>query len=127
MTPVIVHQEVKYTQDLHYNIPKEWLVHNTPSRYMDRDIRTKEIMNSKTVCGANKLNSQILFYDGHCNRAIHILRSHHIKPFILKLSDSGNDHPNDNGPYLNLKGLYDQAIMNWQRHRGTLKFKNTHM
>ena len=89
------------------------------------------MINLNTVCGANKLNPQVLFYDGHCShfykRDMHILRSHHIKTFILNLSDSGDDNPNDNGPNLNMKGLYVQAIMDWQRHHGTLKFKNTHM
>ena len=64
-------------------------------------------MHLKNVCGENKLYLQLILYDGHGrnfdNRTIHILRSNHIKPFILKAGDSGNDHPNDNGPNLKLK------------------------
>ena len=85
----------------------------------------------KAVCGANKLNPHVLFYDIHENhfedRAIHILRSNHIKPFVLNMGDSGNDQPNDNGPKLKLKGICRQERMNWQRHHGTLKFTNAHM
>ena len=76
----------------------------------------KAMIHFKTVCGENKLNPQVLFYDGHDthfdDRAIHILRSHHIKPFVLKAGDSGNCHPNDNGSNLKLKGLYGQVRMN---------------
>ena len=89
------------------------------------------MMHFKTVCGANKLNPQVLFYDGHArifdNRVIHILCYHYIEPFILKAGELGNDHPNDNGPNLKLKGLYSQARMNWQRQHGTLNFKNALM
>ena len=56
MPPVIVHQASNYTQDLHYNIPKDWVVHNTPSGYMDRDGWMKGMMNLKTFCGSKKLN-----------------------------------------------------------------------
>ena len=121
----------KYTQDLHYTINKDWVVHNKPSMYMDRDGRMKEMMHLKTVCGENKLNIQILFYDGHVSnfdeRDIDIPLYHNIKPFFLKARDSGNDQPNDNGPNLNLKGLYGQARMNWQRKHVTLKPTNDHM
>ena len=77
---------------------------------MGRDVWVKEIMHFNKVCGGNKINTQLLFYDGHgsnfYDRAIHILRSNHTKPSILKAVDSGNDQPNDNGPILNLKEIY---------------------
>ena len=83
---------------------------------MKRDVWMKAMMNFKTVYGAIKLNQQDLFYDLHGshfdNRAIHILHSYHIKPFILKAGESANDQPNDNGPNLNLKGFYGQSRMN---------------
>ena len=97
---------------------------------MDRDGWMKSMTHFNTVCGANKLNTQVLFYDGHGihfdERDINILRSNRIKPFSLKMSDSENDKPNGNAPNLNLKGLYGQARMNWQRQHGTLKFTNAH-
>ena len=112
----IVHHSENCTQNIHYNIPKYCLVHNTPSRYIYRDGWTKSMMNFKTVCGANKLNLQVLFYDGHDshfdNMSVHILRSHHIKPFVLKAGDSVNDQPNDNGPNIKPKGLYGQTRIN---------------
>ena len=68
----------------------------------------KEIIYLKTVCGADNLNQQVLFYDVHgrhfYDRTIHILHYHHIKTFFLKAGDSRNDQPNYNGPNLKLKG-----------------------
>ena len=131
MQHVIIHQASNYTQNIYYNILKDWVTHNTTSEYMERDGCMKAMMHFKNVCGENKLNPQVLLYDGHGShfddRVVHILLSHHIKQFILKADDSGNSHPNDDVPKLNLKGLYVQAIMNWQIQHGTLKFKNVHM
>ena len=114
---MIVKQEENYTQYLHYKIPKDWVVHNKPSGYMDRNGWMKEIIHFKNVCGENKLNPWVLFYDRYGshfdNRAIHKLLSHHIKHLFLKADDSGNDHPNDYGENLKLKGIYGQVRMNW--------------
>ena len=86
----------------------------------------KAMMHFKTVCGANKLNPQVLLYDGHGihfeDRDIHILCYNHIKPFILKLSDSGNYQKNDNGPNIKVKGIYGQDRIKLQRQHGILKF-----
>ena len=65
------------------------------------------------TCGATKINPQVLFFDGHDShlddRAIHLLQSHHIYPFIFKAGDSTKDQPNDNGPNLKLKIFYGIA------------------
>ena len=37
MPPVIFYLAENYNQYLHYKIPKYWVVHNTPSGYVDRD------------------------------------------------------------------------------------------
>ena len=50
--PVIVFQEENCTQDLHYNIPKYSVVHNTPPGYMERDVWMKEMIHFKTVFGS---------------------------------------------------------------------------
>ena len=85
----------------------------------------------KTVCVPNNLNPQVLLYDVHYShfddRDIHIILSGHIKPFILKAGDSVNYQPNDNGSNLNLKGIYVQSGMNWQRQNGTLGFMDSRM
>ena len=98
---------------------------------MDSDGWMKAMINFQTVCGAKNINPQVLFYDGRGrhfdDRAINILYSNHIKPFIIKVDESGNDQPNDNGPNLNLKGLDDQAIMNCKKQHGNLKFTSSHM
>ena len=104
---MIVHQAENYTQDLHWNLPGDWLVHCTPSGYMDRDGWMKAMSLFSRTCGSSKMNPQVLFFDGHDShlddRATHILRSHHISPFILKAGDSTNDQPNYNGAILKLK------------------------
>ena len=116
MSPVIVRQESKYTQYLHYNITKDWVVHNTPSGHIYRDGWIKAMMHFKTVYGVNKIRPQVLFYDDHAShydgKTIHIICSHHIKPFVLEAGDLVNDQPNNNGPNLNLNGIYGQTRMN---------------
>ena len=83
----------------------------------------KAMMHFKNVCVANKHTPKVLFYDGHGSyfdcRAVNILLSHHIKPFILKEVDSENGHSNDDVPNIKLKGLYVQYTLSWQRKRGT--------
>ena len=32
--PVVVHHITHYAQDLHYNVPSDWVIHNSPSVYM---------------------------------------------------------------------------------------------
>ena len=40
---------------------------------------------------------------------------------FLKAGESTNDQPNENGPNLRLKKLYDDARMNWMRRQVNLK------
>ena len=83
------------------------------------------------ACGVIKLNPQVLFFDGHDrhfnDRATHLLQSHHTFPFTLKAGNSINDHPNNNGPNLNLKRYYGIVKLKWQRQHGTMKFTPAHM
>ena len=128
---MIVHQAANYAQDLHWNIPSDWLVHNTSLGYMDRDGCMKAMGLFSRTSGARKINPQVLFFDGHDShfddRDIHLLRSHHISPFILKSGDYTNDQPNDNRPNLKLKRYYGIAKVKWQRQHGTTKFTTAHM
>ena len=131
MPPVIVHQAENYTQDCHWNLPSDWLVHNTPSGYMDRYGWMKAMSLFSRTYGASKLNPQVLFFDGHDihfeDRATHIIWSHHISPFILKNGDSTNDQTNDNGTNLKLKRYYGISKLKWQIQHGTMKFTPDHM
>ena len=128
---MIVHQAENYTQDLHWNLPSDWLVQSTPLGYMDRDVWMKAMSLYSRTCGAIMMNPQVLFFDGHDShfddRATHIMRSHHISPFILKAGDSTNDQPNDNGPNRMLKRYYSIARVKWQREHGTMKVTPAHM
>ena len=128
---MIVHQGGNYTQDLHWNLPSDWLVHCMLSGYMDRDGCMKAMSLFSITCGSSKINPQVLFFDSHDShfndRATHILRSHQISPFILKAGDSTNDQPNENGPNLKLKRYYSMAKTKWQRQYGTMQFTPAHM
>ena len=121
----------KNTNDLHWNLRSDWLVHNTASEYMDRDGWMKAMSIFSMTCGASKLNPQVLFFDGRGRhfdeRATHLLQYHHISPFILKAGNSTNDHPNDNGTKLKLKRYYSIEKVKWNRHHGTMKFTPSHM
>ena len=98
---------------------------------MDRDGWTKAMSLFSRTCGSSKMNPQVLFFDDHNihfdDRATHIMRSHHIFPFILKSGESNNDQPNDNGPNLRLKRYYGIAKVKWKRQHGTMKFTPAHI
>ena len=130
MPPVIVHQAENCTQDLHWNLPSDWLFHNMPLVYMNRGGQMKAMSLFSRTCGASKINPQVLLFDVHDShfddRSTHLLWSQNTPPFILKSGDSTNDYPNDNGPNLNLKKYYGIAKLKWQRQHGTMKFTPTH-
>ena len=131
MPPVIVHQANEYSQDLHYNIPLDWTVYPTSSRYMDRDGCIKAMIQLSNICGASPVNNQIIFFDGHDShfkdRALIKMQRKNIQPFILKAGDSINDQPNDNGPNSKLKSLYNISKAMWMLKYGTTRFQPNHM
>ena len=94
MPTIIVHQEKEYSQDLNFNIPLEWIVHNTPYIYVDRIVWPKSMNQLSTVFSASIFDNQIIFFDGHDS---------HFYERILSYMDcqrtgtppydtSGNDH-----------------------------------
>ena len=94
MPPIVVHQAKYYSQYIHHNIPFEWIVHHTPSGYMDRDGWLKSMTQLYNICGASPINNQIRFLSGnysHFNgRALTKMQSKNIQPFILKAGDPIN-------------------------------------
>ena len=131
MSPRIVHQEENYTKDLHWNLPSDWLVHNTLLGYMDRDGWMKAMSLFSRTCEVSKINPQVLLFDGYDShfddRSTHLLWYHHIYPFILKAGDPTNDQPNDNGPNLKLKIYYIISKLKCKRQHGTMKFTPAHI
>ena len=117
MPPVIFDQEENYTQDIHWNLPSDWIVHNTSSRYMERDGWTKVTSLFSSTCGDRNINPQILFFNIHerrfYERTTHLLWYHHIYPFIIKVDNYTNDNPNDNGPNLKIKRYHGIAKVKW--------------
>ena len=131
MPPISVHQAKEYSQYLHYNIPLDWVVHNTPSSYMDRDRKLKYTTQLSNVCGASPVNNQILFFDGYDSHfddgAPRQIMYKNIQPFVLKSGKYIKDQPNDNGPNAKMKSIYNVAKIAWMLKYGTKKFSSHHM
>ena len=129
--PVMLRQINHYTQDIHYNIPSDWVVQNSPSGYMYRDGWHKSMDRFPSMCCSSPLNPQVLFYDGHDSHfddmALDILCKNNIQYFIPKAGYSVHDQTNDNGPIVKLNNLYGNTRMNCTRDHGTLKFSTPHM
>ena len=129
--PFLVYQRTHYTQDLHYNIPSDWVVRNSPLIYMDPDGWHKSITHFSSMCCSSPLNPRAIFYDGHSRhydyRVLNILHSHHIQSFILKMCDYLNDQPNNNGPNLELNNLHGNARINFMNNHGNLKIVPIHI
>ena len=84
-----------------------------------------------SMCCSYPLNPQVLLDNVHgshfYDRVFNILLSHHIQSFILKVGESVNGHPNDNGSNLRLKNFYGNEGMNCMRKHGDFKFTPAHM
>ena len=123
--------DTHYTQDIHCNIPNNWVARNSLSGYMYSDGWHKSMDLFVSICCYSPLNSQVIFYDGHDiyfdDRELNIHWRHHIQSFILKAGDSVHDHPNNNSPNTKLNNLYGNTRMNWMSNHGTLNFTPPHM
>ena len=128
---MVVHQSTHYNQYLHYNIPSDWVVHNSPSGYMYCYGWHKSMSHFSSMCCSSPLKPQVLFYDGHGrhfdDRALNILCRHQIHYYVLSEVDSVHDQSNNNAPNIKLDNFYGNARMNWMRHHVTLKFTPPHM
>ena len=128
---VVVHQRTHYAQDLHYNIPRNWVVQNLSPGYMDLYCWHKFMSHFPSMCVSSPINYQVLLYDGHDShfdyRVLNILHRHHILSLILRSGDSVHDKPNNNGQNMKINDLYGNEIMNWMRQHGTLKLTLSHM
>jgi len=129
--PTVIHQTTDMSADFLMNIPDDWIVHGTPSGYMDRDGWYKTITNFANLSGASKASKQFLFFDGHDSHwdsdALQLLEDRHIKSFFLKSGDSEKDQPNDNGPNACLKSCYNSAKSAWDEKFATTNFTVPHM
>ena len=81
---------------------------------MDRYGLLKYMTQLSNVCGAYSINNQILFFGGHDSHFDDLTPSYieklHIHPFVLKVGKYGNNRPNENGPNIQRKYLYNGAI-----------------
>ena len=124
-----MHQAKGYPQDLHQNVPLDWILHHTPSGYMDRDGWLKSMTQLRNICDASPIKNQILLFDLHVGRfndgELRKIMCKNIQPFILKSGNSTNDQPNDNGPNAKLKSLYSVTKSEWMMKYGTKFFHLT--
>ena len=131
MPPIIVHQAKEWSQDIHHIIPLGWIVHHTPSSYMDRDRWLKSMTQLSNVCGAYPVNNKILFFDGHASHfkdiALRQIMCKRIQPFVLKSGNSINDQPNGNGQDSKLKSLYNVEKIMCMLKYGTTTYSPHHM
>ena len=113
------------------NIPLDWTFHHTPYGYMDRYGWLKAMNQFSNICGVYPVNNKILFFDGHDinfdKRALTQMQSKNIQPFLLKVDNSINDQPNDNGPNSKLKALYNILKAKWMLKYVTTRFQHHHM
>ena len=130
-SPIIVHQAAELTADLLHGVPANWIVHCTPSGYMDRDGWFKATTVFASQFSGNPQNIQVLTFDGHDSHfdadAFDYMHQKCIRNFILKSNDSTNDQPNDNGSNGKLRACYNQEIANWKSKFGTIKLTKAHM
>ena len=131
LPPVVVHKGAEQTADFHYGVPADWLIHHSPSGYMDRDGWYKVVRMFTKLSGASKGNIQILFYDGHDSHwdadALDIMATSFVQPFVLKAGNSENDQPNDNGSNAKLKSCYNERKSKWTRKFLSHPFSPAHM
>ena len=119
---IIVHQYKEYYQNLHYNVPLDWIFHHTTSDFMYIYGWLKSMTQLSNVCGASLVNNPILFLDGHGsnfnNGALRQMMCKNTQPFVLKSGGSVNNRPNDNVPNSRMNYL----STTWQRVSGCFKY-----
>jgi hypothetical protein len=120
--PTIVHQggdEHSLRGDLSLELNADWVVHSTPSGYMDQAGFRAVVHNLIKFCGSAPDNPQFLFVDGHDSHwdaaSIKALRDNYIYLIFLKAHDSTNDQPNDLGNNAQVKVCYCYAVNRWRR------------
>ena len=124
--PVIVHQSATLSADLLLGVPGDWIVHCTPSGYMDRDGWWKAIQQFCKLSGAHAGNNQALFFDGHDSHwdadALDMMSHNFVHGFFLKAGDSVNDQPNDNGFNAKAKSIYNDEKALWDEEYVTTPY-----
>ena len=60
---MVVNQITHYTQDIHYYIPSDWVVHNSTSGYMNCNGWHKSMAHLPFMCCSSTLYPQVIFYD----------------------------------------------------------------
>ena len=125
-SPIIVHQAKWYYQDLHFNIPLEWIFYHTPSGCMDIYGWIKPITQFSTVCSDSTIKNKTNFFDlqySHVyDRTLRYTEDQNVQPFILKAVGYGNDQPNNIGMNEKLKSLLNDAKASWMMNYGETFF-----
>jgi hypothetical protein len=123
--PVIVHQGEEgdtIRADYLDGLSKDWVVHATPSWYMDQKGFALVCHSLVQHCQARMGYHKLLYVDGHeihwCSQCLRFLRDRHIYLMFLKAHDSTNDQPNNMGNNAQVQCQYKWAVNEWM-HRYT--------
>ncbi|KAJ1442357.1 hypothetical protein B484DRAFT_426828 [Ochromonadaceae sp. CCMP2298] len=127
--PVIVHQGGEgdtIRADYLDGLPKDWVVHATPSGYMDQKGFALVCYSLVQHCQARMGYPKNLYVDGHeshwCSQCLCFLRDRHIYLMFLKAHDSTNDQPNDMGNNAQVQCQYKWAVNEWMnRYAGVVE------
>ena len=133
---MVIHQggdEEIMPAEFTFGIPDNWLIHATPSGYMDRPGWRAVCDQFVRFSGAAADNPQYVYIDGHDSHwdseAQDYFADNHVYINFLKSQDSIGDQPADNGPNSKLKATYGNEVADWRlRHPGvpyTPAFYNT--
>ena len=89
VTPVVVNQSTRYTQEIHYNITSDWVFHNSPSVNVDHYGWHKSMAHFSSMCCSSHLTPQVIFYDSHNNyfyyMSLNKLHRHIIKIVVMAI------------------------------------------
>ena len=127
----VVHQASHTTLAHASNLPSNWVLHTTPSGYMDRDGWFKTVKKFTEYVHASEGEPLFLFFDGHDSHwdpdALDLLHKNNIESFFLQSQISQNDQPNDNGPNACFKACYNETKEELHEMFGTETFNVPHM
>ena len=102
-----------------------------PSGYMNHEGCLKAIIYFRNASGETAWNNQVILFDGHVPQydvdSSYLMVSNFSHPFTLKVGESNNYHPNDNGPNASLKLVYTKKKCYRKERFETSKFTLPHI
>jgi hypothetical protein len=115
--PGVIHQSAHLSEYHCLELPEDWMVHTSPSGYMDRDGWLKVARHFQRFCGPTR--PLYLYFDGHDSHwdpdALNEWFQDHIYPTFFKAHGSEDDNINDNGPNSAFHAAFDECTAHFGR------------